>query len=853
MTQQITSLLLDIFGGNPYHSVGHGGVDKVYYTTSEFPITTELIQQHLSGNITLGSYQLHADTNTVNWFGWDVDSLDLDVAKEQATRILVHLTKVPHCVEFSGGKGYHILVFLKEPMLADQAQKIVNWVRDHEKLNASGKDHVECYPKQPSLEGAEKGNLLKIPLGLHPRTRARSIFVNPDSGWENGQPVDPIETLSKKASIEELQTIVSTDTSTVSIVALDEQLAKLMAKYWEEGTRHEMALCFSGYLVNQSWDKESVESLMKKICAEAGDADVFNRIQTVSDTFKNYAAGRGVRGWQGLGKLMTFADMDRMTNLVLTIKTPDTVNTVKGLRYTNKPTDERARLIANQMWIELTDKGCKLFKTSDDGQNWRIYWYDNENHIVLDSETPRWRAMLNRRFTYNEEDKLSRMFNLELRHRIIADSPRVPIRNLTYWDSDTEKLYINRGAAEVIVIDKDGYTIQYNGTCGQFFRSNDVGSYLQPDFEADKVDVFDYLVNDLSFRTTADAPATPEEQKELLKAWFCSLFFQELHRTKPILAMLGVPGSGKTTAIRRICRVFEHLDVDVLGVPTDKQDAFRASIEHHRLLPMDNLEKSGARWMVDMLDRLSTGSHIELRQLYSSNTRYNIVPRCFVALTAVNLPFSEETLFSRLLVLDMQEIKNKRAEIDLQDSIEKFGPAIWADIIRKLCKIVKILHENKITRSIGSNRLADFVSFCQRIGSVDFLNAETLNKGILSMVNSQLRQLKESSQAVRYIDKWVTSRPVEAAKWNTVNSLFDILSTQAREDREIFQWRSWQGFELHLMTLQETLKKDYGAEFSKKKDGAMGREVTVIRFPSIGISVEEPIEVGTMIELERSR
>ncbi|MHC4316719.1 MAG: hypothetical protein ACYSW3_30120, partial [Planctomycetota bacterium] len=140
-------------------------------------------------------------------------------------------------------------------------------------------------------------------------------------------------------------------------------------------------------------------------------------------------------------------------------------------------------------------------------------------------------------------------------------------------------------------------------------------------------------------------------------------------------------------------------------MPTDKQDAFRTSIESHRLLVLDNLEKSGAWWMVDMLNKLATGSHIEVRKLYKTNEKHIIIPQCFVACTAVNVPFSDETLFSRLLVLEMEKLYTPLPEHILQKRIAQYGPSIWGDLLQKLGEVVEVLRADAQIKAPSSSRL----------------------------------------------------------------------------------------------------------------------------------------------------
>jgi ABC-type dipeptide/oligopeptide/nickel transport system ATPase component len=423
---------------------------------------------------------------------------------------------------------------------------------------------------------------------------------------------------------------------------------------------------------------------------------------------------------------------------------------------------------------------------------------------------------------------------MEIRLRIIRESPILAIYNRTFWSEADGRLFINLGGPEVFIItDEDHIERSYNGECGLMFKTNPSGKYLTPDFDAERTDAWDRLVNDLSFTTSTEAPAHPEEQRELLKAWILAFFFQEMMPTKPILSLLGVPGSGKTTAIRRILRILEDPNADVLGVPTDKQDAFRATIEKHRLIVIDNLEKSGVGWMVDLLNKLATGNHIEIRELYRTNATHLIAPDCFVALTAVNIPFSDETLFSRMLVLEMQRLSEPMPEHVLQNTIREFGPAIWADLMRKLGKVVAILRSKPKVRPPTKSRLVDFTVFCEKIKNCDVVRCDQLSSGLLAMVDSQLHQLRQSSQAVFLLEEWLTLKPAEAAEWRTIEQIYSVLNSMAQVRRLTFQWKNSAALQRHISTLESRLKADFAAEIKMEESPQTGRETMRIRFKNM--------------------
>lgn len=814
-TDTIATLLLKHFGGNPYYAMAKTVGGEVTYQPVNQSLTEELIQQHLDGKITIGSYQILQQDNTVRWLGWDVDSNNVDTARKYASQILSKIQDIQHVVEFSGSKGYHILVFLSQPILATKAKQIAEAVRGD--LPKAGSSHVECFPKQDVLTKSKPmGSLLKLPLGVHPRTHERSRFVDPSNGWENGQDSDAFVALSD-----------GIDPSTLDVLLADrtdprKAIVQLMLPYWTEGERHNVALYLTGYLAHLGWGLEDVMSIIQDICKATGDDGEENRTQAVTDTFKSIEEGKTVKGFSGLNDLLPGSVMRNLIDYATQIITPSLVKRLDSIRLSKGATFEKTRAASHVIWADLQEQG-EVVQT-----DFRYaYWYNSSTHTLTPLESIEWQAILHHNYGINPAESFGTQVTKEIKLKAVSNARVVDVRNRTVWDGS--KLFVNLGGPEVYVLDGEDIHLEFNGECGYLFQT-DIHSSIQikPDFTS-KIDVWDYLVTDISFSRSSEVPAKPEEQSQLLKAWILAFFFQELMPTKPLLLAMGAPGSGKTTAMRRIMKVLDSPDSDVLEVATDKQDSLRTSLVAHRLIVLDNLENSGVRWLVDTLNRLATGSVIELRELYQTNQVHVIRPRCFVAMTAVSMPFSEDTLFSRILPLEMQVLKNPMPEYMLQKRINDHLNGIWADLLLKLNQVVATLRRSNELEPPIASRLADFTVFCKRIEKSGVVSGALLIQGLRSLVDRQKLALLAASPFIEILEDFLSTQPDDAAKFHTMIELYTLLESMARQKKVRWQWTNAMALGRHIMTLKDQLEKLYHATIEPLD----GRDVFKIKFAKL--------------------
>ena len=184
-----------------------------HYEPCRFPLDDMAIAEHLEGFASYGVYVIEPEstkrslatsepyprtTNTVKYVVFDLDTYDadaLDFLKRAVMRLIggaafawdkpnVH----ERCLllEDSGGKGYHVWLFLSEPVAAHTVRAWTEAVRTQYVTLAGTADPpwpaLEIFPKQDEVPEGGFGNLVKLPFGVHAKTKARAFLVQVP-GW----------------------------------------------------------------------------------------------------------------------------------------------------------------------------------------------------------------------------------------------------------------------------------------------------------------------------------------------------------------------------------------------------------------------------------------------------------------------------------------------------------------------------------------------------------------------------------------------------------------------------------------------------------------------------------------------
>lgn len=170
------------------------------------PLISDIVKQHLEGKETINTY-IQRNNGTVKYL-----VLDLDVSKgallqcqdedekreymKQCLKIAVEILKelkrlgLNGYLEQSGCRGYHIWIFFTEWLPVRYANFLSDVIEERTgKLWKDSGIQVEYFPNKARLRNGKKGQHLKLPWGIHPKTRKRSVFLDIDCQYYEPQKI----------------------------------------------------------------------------------------------------------------------------------------------------------------------------------------------------------------------------------------------------------------------------------------------------------------------------------------------------------------------------------------------------------------------------------------------------------------------------------------------------------------------------------------------------------------------------------------------------------------------------------------------------------------------------------------
>lgn len=201
---QVARRMLSLFVGREdvYARQGTSRRLKPRFVPCQGSLSEARLAAHLAGTETLAIY-LHRLDGSVRLLVLDIDVVpeeggeaeDVAVCAREALRVC-RQADLPACLEDSGGGGRHLWVFFAEPASPELARRLGRLLAIAARLMRPG-IRVEVFPRQTEWAGADLGDAVKLPLGVHPVTGRRCFLLDDD-----GEPVaDPAVALEQARPI----------------------------------------------------------------------------------------------------------------------------------------------------------------------------------------------------------------------------------------------------------------------------------------------------------------------------------------------------------------------------------------------------------------------------------------------------------------------------------------------------------------------------------------------------------------------------------------------------------------------------------------------------------------------------
>lgn len=415
---------------------------------------------------------------------------------------------------------------------------------------------------------------------------------------------------------------------------------------------------------------------------------------------------------------------------------------IREIRRMPGPSFIRSDAITKEVQDILQSEGDFLHTTDNN------LWYvkrDTGKPILVGRNSEQFVSLLDIHFGLNRSETEQTYVKDAIMSHIVNLPANTEISAISHYHAAGNFLLLHSGMRDVLKItDTDIFRFP-NGSNNILFPWNMENEVFIPDFGALPSE---QTWSDILFQGAFDnvVDMKPEEASALMRVWTMFILFRTAAFTRPILAYIGQPGSGKTTAMRRLYRL-------LYGV---RKDPLKAKVEEHLdiastkdpFIFIDNVD-TWQPWLPDWLATTISNMDIVKRKLYSDGDVFTLKRQAIVGLTAHNPKFGREDVADRLLLVTFHRLASFGNEAEILDNISRNRNRLWGAIIKDA---QKVLQEPLATAEESPQfRIQDFAIVGLRIARA--LGVETdFVAGIRAVTQEQkLFSLEEESILVNAI------------------------------------------------------------------------------------------------------
>lgn len=308
-----------------------------------------------------------------------------------------------------------------------------------------------------------------------------------------------------------------------------------------------------------------------------------------------------------------------------------------------------------------------------------------------------------------------------------AITAQTEVGSLSYYDERVNTMLLHTGRKDVIKITSDSVETISNGNGVLFPWIPDCEPYYpvlgqQQSTWADEM---------FSIRNGVDL--TPDEASALLRCWFLFLLFRQASSARPVLALLGQPGSGKTTTGKKLYSLIygSRKKISIIS----NTDAFDNTVSTNPFVLFDNADTYKV-WLPDAIAQMAAATDSQKRKLYTDNDTFIMQRDAMIALTAHNPRFLRPDVVDRLVLINLARYPDTdfMVENELIYGILRKRNILWGQVVNDIQLILNEPHQHD---TMSHMRISDYVSFGEWF-------ARAL--GIMSQFTSGLRKIHKAQK-----------------------------------------------------------------------------------------------------------
>lgn len=431
------------------------------------------------------------------------------------------------------------------------------------------------------------------------------------------------------------------------------------------------------------------------------------------------------------------------------------------------------------------------------------YWQNQESKAVLPigGREPGYVALMSK-FGIVATEGVHRFIAEGLASEAKRRGRAVELPRFARWEEKTGTLYIDKRDGDLLVLNGAANpTIQPNGTADTLFLPmTDAEPFLHTVETPSTSTWADLILDKVNF--SEDGTLRPSDRRFLLTIYTLGLFFPDLQPTRPIVAFIGVKGSGKSSACRAIGKVLLGDDFDVSSITTETRRDLEAFLSNSFYAVLDNLDQA-TKSINDLLATSATGGTLKKRTYYTTNQLESHTLDCFIAITSRTPKFNRDDLADRVLPLRVERIEQFLSESELQTVLKQERNTLWAEMIAALQETVVLLRKTPTGVRPATLRIADFDDFGHRICNGLGI-AAYWDDLMRRLVRDQNEFALSGSGVFESLTTWI-KKDKNAGRRVETSELFTELGEIAQENNILWGYAGAQSFGQALANLVQPL------------------------------------------------